>query len=107
MENNLPETTLLIKEWQWRIVPDEGRPDYFNLEEAKTGKVLGTFILPEDSDPKLINLIASAPELQDIAEMSRDHMIGNSMEKTMVFSLVMQVLERAEQPYEVEVLECV
>lgn len=102
MENILPR----IKEWQWRINPDENHPNCFVLQEAKTNKVLGTFILPEDSDPKLINLIAATPDLQDIAEAYRDHMIGRSAEKTMMFSLVMQVLERSEQPYEVEELEC-
>lgn len=98
------ETT--FKHRDWSFVPDVITPNQFNLEEIKTGKVLGRFILPEGSNSTLLNLIASAPELQDIAEMFRDHMIGTNAQKTMVFSMVMQILERAEQPYDAEVLEC-
>ena len=105
--NDLAETTeTLFKHREWRVIPDTVNPNWFKLEEIKTGKVLGCFVLPEDGDPTLLNRIAAAPELEDIAEMFRDTMIGNKAEKTMVFSLVMEVLQRAAQPYPVA-LECV
>ena len=99
--NDLAETTeTLFKHREWRVIPDTVKPNLFKLEEIKTGKMLGTFTLPKDGDPTLLNLIAAAPELQDIAEMFRDSMIGNKSQ-TMIFSLVEQVLERAEKPYQV------
>ena len=103
--NDLMETA--FKHREWRVIPDETHPNCFKLQEIKTGKVLGSFVLAEGSDPELLNLIACAPELQDIAEMYRDHMIGKNAQNTMVFSMVIQTLERAAQPYETEVLECV
>ncbi len=95
MVSDSTETTMetTFKHRDWSFVPDVITPNQFNLEEIKTGKVLGRFILPEGSNSTLLNLIASAPELQDIAEMFRDRMKGNE-EKTMVFSIVMEVLQR-------------
>ena len=98
---------MTFKHRDWRIIPDTIYPNCFNLEETATAKVLGRFVLPKDSDPGLLSLIAAAPELQDIAEMFRNSMIGNKAQKTMVFSVVTEILQRAEQPYRIEVLECV
>lgn len=38
-------------------------------------------------------LIAAAPQLLQIAEMFHDHMVGNEMERTMVFNIVSKVLQ--------------
>ena len=76
----------------WRVIPDPIDPNCFTLEDIKTGEILGTVLLAENSNPGLLNLIASAPELQDIAEMYHDHMIGKEAEKTMVYTIVKQVL---------------
>lgn len=88
------ETT--FKHRDWNLIPDAAHSNYFDLKETKTGRVLGRFILPESSDPTLLNLIASAPELQDIAEMYHDAMVGNGAEKTMVFAIVTEVLHRVQ-----------
>ena len=42
-----------------------------------------------DTDEKLI---AAAPQLLQIAEMFHDHMVGNEMERTMIFNIVSKVL---------------
>ena len=109
-KTNISETTTTtLKHQEWNVALDIIHPKNFILKEDKTGKILATIILPEDSnpedsDPTLLNLIASAPELQDIAEMFQDHMQGGPMEKTMIFSTVIQVLERTKQPYTMEEL---
>lgn len=88
------ETTMTFKHRDWDFIPDVITPNRFNVKENKTGKILGTIILPENCDTTFLNLIGCAPELQDIAEMYRDKMKGSKEEKTMVFSIVMEVLQR-------------
>lgn len=78
----------------WRIIPDATAPDCFSLKEATTGKVLGSFVLFDRNNTPLLNLIACAPELEDIAEMFHDHMLGGPMQKTILFSLVQDLLNR-------------
>ncbi|MEM9687261.1 MAG: hypothetical protein AAF934_10120 [Bacteroidota bacterium] len=53
---------------QWRVIPDEGHPDWFNLEETETATVLATFVLTKEGDPEYLNCIANAPELECIAK---------------------------------------
>lgn len=99
------ETTFKHREWQ--IVPDAIHGHCFNLEEVKTGKLLAALILPEGSNSRLLSLIASAPELQDIAEMYQQSMTGSRAENSMLFSMVTQVLQRTTQPYSIEDPLCV
>ncbi len=80
---------------EWNIVPSAAQPNSFDLK-TKTGHTLCILTFPKAYDKPLLNLIASAPELQDIAEMYRDSMIGNKAEKTMVFAIVTKVLQRVQ-----------
>lgn len=92
--NILETNTIAFNHRDWSFIPDSITPNCFSMEENRTGKILGTIILPESGDNTFLNLIGCAPELEDIAEMFRDHMEGSPMERTMVFSLVMDVLHR-------------
>ncbi|MEM9687607.1 MAG: hypothetical protein AAF934_11900 [Bacteroidota bacterium] len=77
----------------WDSVPAK-KPNCFDLKTTATGAVVCTISFPETCDSKLLNLIAAAPELYQIAEMYHDFMLGNEAEKTMVFSIVKTVLSR-------------
>ena len=95
--NTLTEAqTAKLKHRDWHIIPDTRYTNHFSLEETKTGKVLGTLVLPKSSDTALLNLIGCAPELEDIAEMYHDHMLGGPMEKSMVFTTVQEILTRLD-----------
>ena len=83
---------------EWHIVPDVVKPNCFNLETT-TGNIVCSLAFPEhdnNANITLLNLVVSAPELQDIAEMYHDTMLGNKAEKTMVFSIVSEVLDRVK-----------
>lgn len=83
---------------EWHIVPDAAAPNCFTLETA-TGNIVCSLAFPgknNSTTPTLLNLIASAPELQDIAEMYRDSMTGNKAEKTIIFNIVSEVLNRVQ-----------
>lgn len=88
--------TTKLKHRDWHIIPDTHHANRFNLAETKTGKVLGTLVLPKSGDTTFLNLIACAPELEDIAEMYHDHMLGGPMEKSMVFATVKEILARLD-----------
>lgn len=79
---------------EWHIVAAKDNPNCFYLETA-AGKVLCTLGVPEGGNTGFLNLIASAPELQDIAEMYYDAMLGKA-EGTMVFEIVTEVLRRTQ-----------
>lgn len=78
----------------WHITPSETTPNSFDLK-TKKGNTLCTLAFPKDCNISLLNLIASAPELQDIAEMYHDYMLGKA-EKSMVFNIVKEVLNRTK-----------
>ena len=83
---------------EWHIVPDVVKSNCFNLETA-TGNIVCSLAFPEhdnNANTTLLNLIASASELQDIAEMYHDTMLGNKAEKTMIFSTVSEVLDHVK-----------
>ena len=77
---------------EWCILPDSLHPERFRLWNSK-GELLCTFFVHQPK-PGLLNCIAAAPELQDIAEMFRDHMLGSAMHHTMLFTLVQNLLNR-------------
>ncbi len=89
----LPVKTTEFTYREWNIVPDSNNPNHFKLETA-TGSVICTLAFPVSCNTSFLNLIASAPELQDIAEMYRDTMMGNEAEKTMIYTIVRDVLNR-------------
>ncbi|MEM9687238.1 MAG: hypothetical protein AAF934_10005 [Bacteroidota bacterium] len=89
-----PTTQVTFKHREWDVIPDTAHPHCFTLKEIRTGKLLGTFILPKGGNPTLLNLISAAPELEDIAEMYHDHMEGGEMQESMVFEIVSEVLGR-------------
>ncbi len=94
----LPAQTTEFTQREWHIIPDVTDPNRFNLKTA-TGTIICTLAFPEDdttTNTTFLNLIASAPELQDIAEMYRDSMTGSTAEKTMVFTIVRDVLGRLQ-----------
>ncbi len=94
----LPAKTPEVAHREWHIIPDASHPNHFTLETA-TGNVLCTLAFPKNentTNTEFLNLIASAPELQDIAEMYRDTMIGNRAEKTMIYTIVSRVLSRLQ-----------
>lgn len=83
----------------WHIVPDTVTPNRFKLETA-SGNIVCTLAFPENNNAAhspFLNLIASAPELQHIAEMYHDAMVGNPSERSMIFTIVCKVLNRVKQ----------
>lgn len=97
MQNSIapkPTTRVTFKHREWNVIPDTTRPNCFTLKETKTGKLLGTFVLPKEGNLTVLNLISAAPELEDIAEMYHDHMEGGKMEESMAFEIVSEVLSR-------------
>ena len=93
----LSETTIKteFKHREWHIVPDAVNPNRFNLETAM-GSIICTLAFPESCNTSFLNLIASAPELEDIAEMYQESMTGSRAEKSMIFDIVRNVLSRLQ-----------
>lgn len=91
----LPAQTTEYSHREWHIIPDVTNPNRLNLKTA-TGTIICTLAFPERCNTTFLNLIASAPELQDIAEMYRDSMTGSTAEKTMVFTIVREILGRLQ-----------
>ncbi len=89
----LPQTKMAFNHRDWRITPAKDNPNCFDLKTT-TGNLLCTLAFPKDCNTSLLNLIALAPELQDIAEMYHDHMLGGQMQKSMVFDIVQEILNR-------------
>lgn len=100
--NICKETIPECNDQEWQMVPVPGYPDCFVLEETRTGKVLGRFMLAEGSNPAFLNLIASAPELQIIAEMYRIAMKDRRAKNDMLFSMITEIFQRIKQPCVVE-----
>ena len=81
----------------WQLLPLSGQARRFLLNHRDTGTVC-TLTFPIRYNPKLLRLIAAAPELEDIAEMYRDEMLGSDRQHTMIFEIVSRVLHRLEEP---------
>lgn len=90
MAETLSETAFNHRDWH--IIPSNN-PNCFELK-TKTGNTLCTLAFNKGCNTSLLNLIASAPELQDIAEMYHDHMLGGQMQHSMVFDIVREILSR-------------
>ncbi len=92
----LPNKTNEFTHKEWHIIPNASHPNHFTLKTA-TGNVVCTLAFPENANTTntdFLNLIASAPELRDIAETYRDSMMGSNAEKTMIYTIVCNVLGR-------------
>ena len=72
---------------EWHIVPVKRNSKAFSIKN-KEGSVVCKLIFPEEPDSTCLNLIACAPELEDIAEMFHDHMYGGQMQESIVFTIV-------------------
>ncbi|MEM9687666.1 MAG: hypothetical protein AAF934_12215, partial [Bacteroidota bacterium] len=92
-----PETTTALK--QWKLVSNRTRPNWFNLEDTETAKVLGTFVLPKGSDSKTLHRIAVAPKLECIAKTYYKYLADSMAKDSIVFAVVKEVLHRLEQEY--------
>ena len=79
----------------WHSTPSESHPGLFDLK-TNTGDLLCLLTFPKGCNTSLLKRIASAPELQDIAEMYHDHMLGGPMQRSMVFTTVCEILNRLE-----------
>ncbi len=82
-----------FKHREWHIIPVGGNPNDFSIKTT-TSIVVCELSFPKSCNMSFLNLIASAPELHDIVEMYHDHMLGGKMQKTMVFNMVSEVLQR-------------
>ena len=89
--------TTAFKHRDWQLIPNGSRPDWFDLEDTKKAKILGTFLLPEGGDFKALYRIVSAPKLERIAKTFRDTMAGSPAKESILFSVVTEVLRRIEQ----------
>ncbi|MEM9687795.1 MAG: hypothetical protein AAF934_12890 [Bacteroidota bacterium] len=95
------KTATTLKHREWQLIPNGNRPDWFDLGEIETSKVLGTFVLPEDGDSKTLDCIASAPKWEHIAKTYYKHLSGSTPKGSIVFAVVKEVLRRLaqEHPY--------
>jgi hypothetical protein len=75
----------------WKAVPCKEQPNSFILE-TKDGKEVCTLVFNDPAQSGYARLIAAAPELEDIAEMFHDHMLGSRMKQGMIFDIVKQTL---------------
>ncbi|MEM9687789.1 MAG: hypothetical protein AAF934_12860, partial [Bacteroidota bacterium] len=95
------KTATALKHREWQLIPNGSRPDWFDMKDTKTAKILGTFALSEGSDTTLLNLIASAPKLEHIAKTYYKYLSGSTPKGSIVFAVVKEVLRRLgeENPY--------
>lgn len=94
----LPNKTTEFTHKEWHIIPNANHPNHFTLKTT-TGTIICALAFPGNNNTTnatFLNLIASAPELQDIVEMYRDSMTGKEAEKTMVFAIVREILSRLQ-----------